>query len=69
MEVWGRAGALELNAVHPAERADSVTTVRVADGFDADRLRLLARDVLDVSFGGGLGPLEGKAFRIGHMGW
>ena len=46
-----------------------MTTVRVADGVDADRLRLLARDVLDVSLGGGLGPLEGKAFRIGHMGW
>ena len=69
VEVWGQAGALELNAVDPAERADSVTTVRAADGIDADRLRLLARDVLDVSLGGGLGPLEGKAFRIGHMGW
>ena len=69
VEVWGRAGALEFNAVNPAERADSVTTVRVADGIDADRVRLLARDGLDVSLGGGLGPLEGKAFRIGHMGW
>ena len=69
VEVWGQAGALEFNAVNPAERADSVTTVRVADGIDADRVRLLARDGLDVSLGGGLGPLEGKAFRIGHMGW
>ena len=67
--VWGRAGALELNAVNPAERATSVTTVRVAKGFDANRLRLLARDELDVSLGSGLGPLDGKAFRIGHMGW
>ena len=47
--VWSRAGALEFNAVNPAERADSVTTVRVAGGVDADRVRLLARDVLDVS--------------------
>ena len=67
--VWGRAGALELNAVRPAERASSVTTVRVAPGIDANRLRLLARDELDVSLGSGLGPLDGKAFRIGHMGW
>ena len=67
--VWGRAGALELNAVNPAERATSVTTVRVAKGIDANRLRLLARDELDVSLGSGLGPLDGKAFRIGHMGW
>ena len=47
----------------------SVTTVRVAGSVDADRIRLLARDVLDVSLGGGIGPLDGKAFRIGHMGW
>ena len=67
--MWGRAGALELNAVDPAERATSVTTVRVARGVDANRLRLLARDELDVSLGSGLGPLDGKAFRIGHMGW
>ena len=67
--VWGRAGALELNAVNPAERATSVTTVRVAGGVDANRLRVLARDELDVSLGYGLGPLDGKAFRIGHMGW
>ena len=67
--VWGEAGALELNAVSPAERADSVTTIRVAKGIDANRLRVLARDELDVSLGYGLGPLDGKAFRIGHMGW
>jgi alanine-glyoxylate transaminase/serine-glyoxylate transaminase/serine-pyruvate transaminase len=67
--VWGRASALELNAVNPAERATSVTTVRVAKGIDANRLRLLARDELDVSLGSGLGPLDGNAFRIGHMGW
>ena len=67
--VWGEAGALELNAVNPAERATSVTTIRVAKGVDANRLRLLARDELDVSLGYGLGPLDGKAFRIGHMGW
>ena len=69
VEVWGQAGSLELNAVNPAERAASVTTIRVAPGIDANRLRLVARDVLDVSLGYGLGPLDGKAFRIGHMGW
>ena len=67
--VWGEAGALELNAVNPAERATSVTTIRVGKGVDANRLRVLARDELDVSLGYGLGPLDGKAFRIGHMGW
>ena len=69
VEVWGQAGALELNAVDPADRATSVTTIRVAGNIDSNRLRLLARDELDVSLGYGLGPLDGKAFRIGHMGW
>ena len=69
VEVWGQTGALELNAVNPAERATSVTTIRVAKGIDSNQLRLLARDELDVSLGYGLGPLDGKAFRIGHMGW
>ena len=69
VEVWGRAGAMELNAVNPTERATSVTTIRVAPGIDANRLRLLARDELDVSLGTGLGKLDGRVFRIGHMGW
>ena len=69
VEVWGQASALELNAVNPADRATSVTTIRVAGNIDSNRLRLLARDELDVSLGYGLGPLDGKAFRIGHMGW
>ena len=69
VEVWGRAGAMELNAVDPAERATSVTSIRVAPGIDANRLRLLARDELDVSLGTGLGELDGRVFRIGHMGW
>jgi len=67
--VWGETGALELNAVDPAERAASVTTIRVAKGIDANRLRNLAREELDVSLGYGLGRLDGRAFRIGHMGW
>ncbi len=69
VEVWGETGALEFNAIAPAERAASVTTIRVAPGIDANRLRNLAREELDVSLGYGLGPLDGKAFRIGHMGW
>ena len=69
VEVWGQAGALELNAVNPTERATSVTTIRVGKGIDSNRLRILAREELDVSLGYGLGQLDGKAFRIGHMGW
>ncbi len=67
--VWSRANALSLNAVNPEERANSVTTILVADGYDADKLRMVSREKFDVSLGSGLGKTRGKAFRIGHMGY
>ncbi len=66
---WSRAGALEFNAVIPAERSDGVTTIRVADGFDGDDVRITCREIFNVSLGAGLGKLSGGAFRIGHMGY
>lgn len=66
--VWAEGGALAFNALRPESRADSVTTVLVPDGFDPESLRGLARERYGVSVSGGLGRMEGKAFRIGHMG-
>lgn len=68
VEVWAEAGAFSFNALVPAERAVSVTTIRTAEGVDADRIRTHARETLAVSVAGGLGALGGKAFRIGHLG-
>jgi alanine-glyoxylate transaminase/serine-glyoxylate transaminase/serine-pyruvate transaminase len=68
VEVWSGAGALEFNATVADQRSDAVTCVRVAEGSDPDALRTLLRDELHVSIGGGLGPLLGRAFRIGHLG-
>ncbi|ANK80310.1 MAG: hypothetical protein TEF_05510 [Rhizobiales bacterium NRL2] len=65
---WTRGGALEFNALRPAERADSLTVMRCADGADADMIRFTARECFDVAIGGGLGLLAGKVIRIGHMG-
>lgn len=67
--VWSRANALTLNAANPEECANSVTTILVADGYEADKLRTVAREKYDVSLGTGLGHTRGKAFRIGHMGY
>ena len=69
IEVWSRANVLEFNAINPADRCDSVTTIRVAEGYDADVLRLVCRGELDLSLGAGLGDLGGRAFRIGHLGY
>lgn len=68
VSAWATAGSLELNAVVPAERANAVTAIRVAEGIDPDRLRRTCQNELDVSLGAGLGALGGKVFRIGHLG-
>lgn len=64
----GSGGALELNALVAEERSNAVTTVRAAPGVDPDRLRAHLRDAQAISLGGGLGELQGRAFRIGHLG-
>jgi alanine-glyoxylate transaminase/serine-glyoxylate transaminase/serine-pyruvate transaminase len=68
VEAWSAAGALGFAATAPAERADSVTTV-LTPGLDADAFRAFCRERLGLVLGVGLGPYEGRAFRIGHMGW
>lgn len=45
-----------------------MTAVLLPDGHDADRLRSVILEHFDVSLGKGLGRLEGRAFRIGHLG-
>ena len=68
IDVWAGAGALEINALDPAERSVGVTAIRVAEGIDASQIRTLCRDEMMTGIAGGLGQLKGHAFRIGHMG-
>lgn len=65
--VWCEGGALEFNALAPAERADSITAIRTADGIDAEALRETGR-AMNLHMGAAIGPFRGKGFRIGHMG-
>ncbi len=65
---WGEAGALRLFTTVPAARSVSVTAVEVAAGIDPEALRSLARERFQVAIAGGLGPLHGRVFRIGHLG-
>jgi alanine-glyoxylate transaminase/serine-glyoxylate transaminase/serine-pyruvate transaminase len=65
---WAAGGRLGFFC-RPAEaRSNAVTTIVVAEGVDPDRIRSLARERFQVACAGGLGPLAGRAFRIGHMG-
>jgi alanine-glyoxylate transaminase/serine-glyoxylate transaminase/serine-pyruvate transaminase len=68
VEVWSEEGAIGFQAVVPEERSDAVTCIRTAEGIDADRIRSMAGERFSVTLGAGLGPLAGRAFRIGHLG-
>ncbi len=68
VEGWREGGALGFFAQEAASRSVSVTTITVAPGIDVEALRRLARERFQVALAGGLGPLAGRAFRIGHLG-
>lgn len=59
---------LQIVAEHPSFASDTVTAIRTPQGIDARRVIDIARTRYNTHFGGGLGPLAGKAFRIGHLG-
>ncbi|HXS29456.1 MAG TPA: aminotransferase class V-fold PLP-dependent enzyme, partial [Steroidobacteraceae bacterium] len=65
---WAAGGALRLFTKVPAARSVSVTAIEVSLGIDPEALRTVARDRFQVAVAGGLGPLAGRVFRIGHLG-
>lgn len=65
---WGADGPLAFAVPETAERADSVTTVLTGKA-DGEALRAFCARELGLVLGVALGPYEGRAFRIGHMGW
>lgn len=68
VECWASEGALQLHCRVPQARSASVTTIEVREGIDVEALRTTARERFQVAFAGGLGPFQGRAFRIGHLG-
>ena len=68
VEVWSGKGTLAFNIVDAAERSDTVTTVLVGDGCNPEALRDYCEFKCGVVLGRGIGKLNGKAFRIAHMG-
>jgi alanine-glyoxylate transaminase/serine-glyoxylate transaminase/serine-pyruvate transaminase len=61
---WG----LELCAARPDEYSNTVTTVMMPAGVDADEVRRIVLERFNMSLGTGLGRLKGKAIRLGHLG-
>jgi aspartate aminotransferase-like enzyme len=63
-----RALGLDLFGEHP-ERAWAVTAVRAPEGVDGDELVAKVRADHRIILAPGQGPLKGKVFRIGHLGY
>ncbi len=65
VERWG----LEILARDRRDYSNTLTAVVMPEGRDADALRRLILERFDLSLGNGLGKLQGRVFRIGHLGW
>jgi alanine-glyoxylate transaminase/serine-glyoxylate transaminase/serine-pyruvate transaminase len=63
-----RAWGLEILCADPAEYSNALTAVMLPAGHDADRVRQIILERFDMSLGAGLGKLQGRIFRIGHLG-
>ncbi len=64
---WSEGQVMSFNIAEPAQRAASITNVRMA-GVDTDLLTNYTREKCGVTLGLGIGGYQGKAFRIAHMG-
>ncbi|MEE9285754.1 MAG: alanine--glyoxylate aminotransferase family protein [Dehalococcoidia bacterium] len=67
--LWAGLEALGLDLLAPEpSRAFPLTAVLVPDGVDDAAARRTLLDDFNIEIGGGLGPLRGKAWRVGLMG-
>ena len=68
VEGWASGGVWEINIAEPQHRAAAITCVRT-EPIAAGPLIAMARDRFNVSVGSGMMTgMEGRAFRIGHLG-
>ena len=69
VRAWGAGGkGPQLFGTTEDRLSNSVTTVMMPEGHTSDAMRKIALERFNLSLGGGLGPLMGKVFRIGHLG-
>ncbi|MEL7561801.1 alanine--glyoxylate aminotransferase family protein [Dehalogenimonas sp. 4OHTPN] len=61
--------SLGLTLLADEKHASNTVTSVVADrGLDAKKLNKIMKDEFNIVLAGGQGPLEGKIFRVGHLG-
>jgi alanine-glyoxylate transaminase/serine-glyoxylate transaminase/serine-pyruvate transaminase len=63
-----RAWGLEILCLNPDEYSPALTAILVPEGHDADHLRSVILERFNMSLGTGLAKLQGRVFRIGHLG-
>ena len=63
-----RAWGLEVQVEVPGEYSSVLTAVRLPEGHSANALRATILDRFNMSLGNGLGRLNDRVFRIGHLG-
>src|ERR1700688_1771080 len=68
VRTWRQNDGPEIFAIDPDGQSNSVTAILLPEGCDADKMRQICLEKFNVSLGGGLGPLKGRLFRIGHLG-
>ncbi len=61
---WG----LEILCLNPEEYSAALTAIMVPEGHDADHLRKVILERYNMSLGTGLAKVQGRVFRIGHLG-
>jgi alanine-glyoxylate transaminase/serine-glyoxylate transaminase/serine-pyruvate transaminase len=63
-----RAWSLEVLCLNPQEYSNTLTAVLMPEGHDSDGLRKVILERFNMSLGMGLGKVQGRVFRIGHLG-
>ncbi len=64
VSAWG----LSLCAKKPQWYSDTVSAIRLPEGFDSGAFCRYAYEQYGISYGAGLSKVAGKVFRIGHLG-
>ena len=63
-----RAWGLEVQCDDPRHYSSVLTAVRLPEGYSANALRATILEKFNMSLGNGLGQLNDRVFRIGHLG-
>lgn len=69
VSVWREGQVIDFNVIDEAARSNSVTTVLVTEDLNPESIRDFCLRICGVTIGQGIGMLQGKAFRIAHMGY